>query len=351
MGMIMGPLMIDLQGRTLAPEERELLRHPWVGGVILFSRNYESPGQIEALISKIHALKAPRLLVAVDHEGGRVQRFRDGFTSLPPMRLLGKSYDRDPKQARRLAAMAGWLMAAELRAVGVDFSFAPVLDLDQGVSAVIGDRAFHSEPEAVIALARAYVRGMAWAGMAAVGKHFPGHGSVAADSHLDLPVDERRWQQIEDKDLLPFAQLVNSGLAAIMPAHVLYRSADSLPAGFSRFWLETVLRGQLGFQGAIISDDLSMAGAGGAGEMGQRVQAALKAGCDMALICNSPHGYASLLDGADIQPSPAASARLFRLYGRYPVTRPGLYQNPAWQKAAQTVTAYLRSWEGGCRED
>lgn len=340
--MTIGPLMIDLKGMTLDPEERELLRHPWVGGVILFSRNYESPEQIAALIDSLHVLKEPRLLVAVDHEGGRVQRFREGFTSLPPVRLLGQIYDRDPPQARRLAAITGWLMAVELRAVGVDFSFAPVLDLDQEVSRVIGDRAFHSEPDVVIALARAYVRGMAWAGMAAVGKHFPGHGSVAADSHVALPVDERPWQQIRERDLLPFERLIGAGLLAIMPAHVRYASVDPLPAGFSPFWLETVLRGQLGFQGAIISDDLGMAGAAGVGGMSERVRAALSAGCDMALVCNDPGSYAPLLDELEVDHPPGTPARLLRLYGRYPLTRSQLSRNSAWQRAVGAVAASAR---------
>jgi beta-N-acetylhexosaminidase len=348
---IIGPLMIGLKGKVLNSEERELLVHPLVGGVILFTRNYESPEQIESLISSIHALKEPRLLVAVDHEGGRVQRFRDGFTPLPPVRILGKIYDRDPKYACRLAAITGWLMAVELQAVGVDFSFAPVLDLDQGVSAVIGDRAFHSEPDAVIALASAYIRGMAQARMVAVGKHFPGHGSVAVDSHVALPVDERPWQQIQFKDLLPFERMIVLGLPGIMPAHVLYSSMDSLPAGFSRFWLKDVLRGQLGFQGAVISDDLSMAGAAVAGEISERARAALEAGCDMALVCNDPHSYAPLLDDLEIYSNSSASARLFRLYGRHPLRRTQLHQHLAWQRSVQAVTAYARSWQEDYRED
>ncbi|ADJ27847.1 beta-N-acetylhexosaminidase [Nitrosococcus watsonii] len=338
--MTLGPLMVDLKGVTLDSEERAWLGHPWVGGVILFSRNYESPEQIAALIKAIHALKKPRLLVAVDHEGGRVQRFRDGFTLLPSASLLGKLYDRDQRQAQRLAMTTGWLMAVELRAIGVDVSFAPVLDLAQGVSAVIGDRAFHAEPDAVIALARAYIRGMAWAGMAAVGKHFPGHGSVVADSHTVLPVDERPWRQIRERDLLPFEYLVKAGLPAVMPAHVCYASVDARPAGFSPFWLETVLRGQLGFQGAIISDDLSMAGAAEVGNMSARVRTVLGAGCDMALVCNDPDGYALLLDELNGDPYPQIPARLLRLYGRYPLTRSRLYRSPAWQKAVRTLAAY-----------
>jgi beta-N-acetylhexosaminidase len=332
--------MIDLKGIELQPEERELLRHPLLGGVILFARNYQSPTQIASLTRTIHGLRTPPLLVAVDHEGGQVQRFRQGFTRLPPARALGKLYDCNPAQARRLARHAGWLMAAELRAVGMDFSFAPVLDLERGVSTVIGDRAFHPAPKAVIALARAYIRGMSWAGMAAVGKHFPGHGSVAADSHVSVPVDGRDWRVIQGTDLMPFAQMVRFGLPALMPAHVIYSAVDSLPAGFSRFWLQEVLRGQLGFEGAIISDDLSMSGAGVVGGLSERVNAALSAGCDIALVCNGA-SYPALLEDLHVPNNPLVHTRLLRLQGRPPRRHAPLHQNPAWQKAVRAVTAEL----------
>lgn len=288
--------MLDLAGAALTGEERERLLHPLTGGVILFTRNFSSIAQLKALVEEIHSLREPRLLVATDQEGGRVQRFREDFTQLPPARQLGRIYDRDRGRALHLAEISGWLMAAELRAVGIDFSFAPVLDLDHGVSGVIGDRAFHGDPQAVAELAYHYMLGMRDAGMAAVGKHFPGHGGVEADSHTALPVDDRPKNAIFDRDLCPFEYLIRRGLEGVMPAHVVYREADLNPAGFSAYWLRDVLRGQLQFDGVIFSDDLHMAAAETAGGYGRRAEVALMAGCDVALICNCAEGAAELLD-------------------------------------------------------
>jgi len=335
--MSLGPLMLDLAGTALSGVERERLRHPLVGGVILFSRNYESPAQIEMLVREIHDLREPQLLVAVDHEGGRVQRFRDGFTILPPAANLGALYDENRQRAKHLAEVSGWLMARELRAVGIDFSFAPVLDLNRGISQVIGDRAFHSDPEAVASIAHAYITGMSRAGMAATGKHFPGHGGVEADSHVAIPRDERAFADIYAEDVLPFARMVHSGLAGIMPAHVVYPEVDAQPAGFSRFWLQEVLRRRLEFQGVIFSDDLSMEGAKGAGGIVERARAALAAGCDMVLVCGDPQGADRVLDGLGSCDEPVSHLRLARMHGRHPVNRKELAADAAYQQALRMV--------------
>jgi beta-N-acetylhexosaminidase len=336
--MSLGPVMLDVQGLELLPEERERLKHPLVGGVILFSRNYQSPEQVEALVRDIHAQREPQLLVAVDHEGGRVQRFRDGFTVLPPIRELGRIHDENPKRARRLAETSGWLMATELRAIGVDFSFAPVLDLDRGVSRVIGDRAFHSHPETVADLAHAYMVGMHQAGMAAVGKHFPGHGAVEADSHLALPVDGRKLVDIQAEDMVPFERMIHYGLEGIMPAHVVFSRVDSLPAGFSSIWLRRILREQLGFQGVIFSDDLSMEGAKVAGDVVARAKMALSAGCDMVLVCNDTKAADQVLTGLGTHDDPVSHLRLVRMHGRENPTRTQLAQDQSYRDAVRAVT-------------
>lgn len=336
--MGLGPVMLDVAGTRLTPEDEARLRHPLVGGVILFARNYESPAQLSELTAAIHALRTPTLLIAVDHEGGRVQRFREGFTKLPPMRELGKLWDTQPKRARHLAQEVGFVMASELRAHGVDFSFAPVLDVDHGASNVIGDRAFHAKPQAIAELAHSLLQGMKQGGMSAVGKHFPGHGFVCADSHVEIPLDERGFTDIELCDLIPFRQMVQFGLTAVMPAHVIYPKVDDKPAGFSKVWLQDILRGELGFEGCIFSDDLAMEGATVAGGIVQRAEAALNAGCDMVLICNRPDLADELLARLKWEMPAVSRARLARMRGHpHPRSRAELREDVRFIKALHDI--------------
>lgn len=339
-----GQLMFDIAGLTLSDEDRELLAQPELGGLILFSRNYQSPAQLVSLIKEIRAIKKD-CLISVDHEGGRVQRFRTEFTHLPAMAKLGGLYHSDPERALDLARECGWLMAAELRCCDVDFSFAPVLDRDYGISAVIGDRAFSSEPEVLIQLAQAFTEGMREAGMAATGKHFPGHGAVAADSHVAIPVDPRDEADVFQNDILVFDALIRGGLEAIMPAHVIYSAVDSHPAGFSDYWLKQVLRQKLGFDGVIFSDDLSMEGASTAGTFAQRAEAALVAGCDMVLVCNHRAGakdvLAHLQSRNDTTPL-AVNRRLRRMLGKPCADKQTLVQlqaSPRATKVRQMISA------------
>jgi beta-N-acetylhexosaminidase len=313
--MTLGPLMLDVAGTELTDDDRRRLSHPLVGGVILFSRNFRDPAQLAALTTEIHALKPAPLLIGADQEGGRVQRFREGFTRLPPMRTFGEIWNEHPQRARELARETGFVLASELRAHGVDFSFAPVLDLDYGASSVIGDRAFHADPHAVFQLGQAVMLGMKDAGMAACGKHFPGHGFVKADSHVAIPVDERTLADMAITDLVPFRLMIEAGLAAVMPAHVIYPKVDDRPAGFSKVWLQKLLRHQLGFDGAIFSDDLCMEAAAVAGGVVERVAAALAAGCDMALVCNRPDLADEVLANLKVDWPAPARARLARMHG------------------------------------
>ncbi|MBX9905280.1 MAG: beta-N-acetylhexosaminidase [Burkholderiales bacterium] len=312
----LGPVMLDVAGTTLTGEDRQRLQHPLVGGVILFARNFESCAQLARLTAEIHALRSPPLIIAVDHEGGRVQRFREGFTQLPPMRELGLVWDRDRRKAVALAQSLGFVLAAELRVHGVDLSFTPVLDVDYGNSSVIGDRAFHASPEAIAELAIGLMHGLRDGGMAAVGKHFPGHGHVRADSHHEVPVDERALEDIENEDLIPFRRMIDAGMGGIMPAHVIYPKVDAAPAGFSEIWIKRILRGELGFNGVIFSDDLSMEGASVAGGVVDRAMAALQAGCDMVLVCNNPQSADELLAGLHYTMPAVALARMARIHGR-----------------------------------
>lgn len=344
--MSLGPVMIDLQGTSIRPEELKRLKHPLVGGVILFTRNYQSPEQLAALVSEIHLVRQPQLLVAVDHEGGRVQRFRDGFTRLPPAAVIGAVYQRDKRRARHLAELCGWVMASELRAVGVDFSFAPVLDLDYGVSSVIGDRAWHRDPQVVADLCHSYMLGMHKAGMAATGKHFPGHGYVNADSHHELPIDDRRLEDIMAEDVLAFERMIHYGLAAVMPAHVIYSKVDKHTAGFSSYWLQDILRKRLGFQGVIFSDDLSMEAAGVAGGHLDRAKAALAAGCDMLLVCNNPEAAEQVLAGLGVSADPVSRSRLARMHGRHAISHSELLHSPQWKDAVHELAALGNAEQG-----
>ncbi len=312
----LGPVMLDVAGTELTADDRKRLAHPLTGGVILFSRNYEDSRQLTQLTREIHALRSPSLIIAVDHEGGRVQRFREGFTAIPAMRELGLAWNAGAQQARQITQAVGFVLSSELRAHGIDITFAPVLDVDYGSSSVIGDRAFHSDGRIVAELARALIQGFKQAGMTGVGKHFPGHGHVRADSHLEVPVDERAYTEIEASDLVPFRRLIGAGLGGIMPAHVIYPSVDDRPAGFSPVWLKQILRGELGFDGIVFSDDLNMEGASVAGGFVERARIALDAGCDMVIICNNAPAVDELY-GAFNYLMPAVSlARLGRMHGR-----------------------------------
>lgn len=347
--MSLGPVMLDIEGTELNENDIRRLQHPLVGGIILFTRNYQSPEQLKALTTAIHKVRQPPLLIAVDHEGGRVQRFREGFTRIPPMRELGKVWDHNPRKARQLAEEAGWILAAELRAHGVDFSFTPVLDIDYGNSGVIGDRAFHRNTQAIAELANSLMHGLRKGGMAGVGKHFPGHGFVAADSHVAIPVDEREFDRIAEEDLQPFRRMIDDGLAAIMPAHVIYPQVDDKPAGFSERWLQKVLRQRLGFNGVIFSDDLSMEGAVVAGDVTQRALAALHAGCDMVLLCNRPDLADELLHNLKWDISAVSLARLARMHGKlHPPTMVALHENAEFVRALHALSG-LGMEEGALR--
>ena len=312
---VIGPVMADIAGLALTAEDREVLRHPLVGGLILFARNYSDPKQLKALCAEVLKLKRPRLLLAVDHEGGRVQRFRVGFTRIPAMRTLGRLYEEDRRKALADARRWGRTIGKELGAYGIDLCFAPVLDRDTEQSRVIGDRAFSSDTGAIVVLARAFSRGLSAAGLAATGKHFPGHGAVAADSHHELPVDRRAWDEIAATDLVPFAEL-GADLPSLMLAHVRYSAVDAAPASLSRHWIQDVLRKRMKYDGALFCDDLSMGGAAAAGGPLERARQALAAGCDMLLVCNDRPGLIEVLGGLKAGARAAADRRLRKLYRR-----------------------------------
>ena len=337
----LGAVIADVDGLHLNDSDRTRLMHPQLGGVILFARHYESVAQLCALTAEIRALRGADFIIAVDHEGGRVQRFRDGFTAIPPMRRLGEMWEKDEDVALKLAKDCGFVLAAELRACGVNLSFTPVLDLDYGESGVIGDRAFHRDAPIVSALAAALQRGLAEGGLASCGKHFPGHGFIRADSHHEVPIDEREFALIEAEDMLPYKQLIAAGLSSVMPAHVIYPKVDAQPAGFSRKWISDILRGKYRFEGVIFSDDLSMEGASVAGGYDARAEAALSAGCDMVLVCNDPVNADVVLDGlAKRGTAPVAAARLAHLRKAAPAaSRDGLAKLPRYQAASTALKA------------
>jgi beta-N-acetylhexosaminidase len=335
-------LMIGLAGTALAPSEHAWLTAPGVSGVILFARNFESRDQLMALVDAIRDIGGDDMLIAVDQEGGPVQRFREGYTRLPPLSTIGAEYARDPENAIRLAEEHAWVMSSELRASGVDFSFAPVVDLARG-NAAIGARAFHADPAVAAELAQAYVRGMHLGGMAAVLKHFPGHGSVAVDTHKATAIDPRPLDEIRRDDLVPFAEGIAAHAEAVMIAHVIYPEVDAQPAGFSRRWIGEILRGELGFNGAVISDDISMAAAGAAGGAAERVRAHLDAGCDLVLAC-FPNVVEEAIAAVQARAA-AAPERLAALRGAVASTWEGLLDNPQRDRFIARVTA-LNAVEG-----
>jgi len=333
--------MLDIDGHTLSLADREILREPAVGGVILFTRNYASSSQLSDLVAAIRAVRTPPLLVAVDHEGGRVQRFREGFTAIPPMRDLGRQYDSDADAAKSLAKTAGWLVASELRAVDIDLSFSPCVDLDWGVSEIIGNRAFHRSPNVVADLASEFCRGLREGGMASVAKHFPGHGAVVPDSHEQLPVDRRSYGDLLD-DMRPYERLIgNRRLAGVMLAHIVYAELDAIPAGFSAYWIQNQLRSQLGYDGAVFCDDLSMKATRQFGSMTKRAQLALEAGCDMVLICNDRPAAQSAVAALRDYSNPLSLVRLARLHGTGQVLHETLRASDEWQSATEQLAGVL----------
>ena len=335
-----GPVVVDVQGTAMTREEEDRLRHPLVGGVILFARNFTSRKQLTKLTRRIHKVRNT-LLIAVDHEGGRVQRFReDGFTALPAMGQLGELWMQDAMAAMRTATDVGLVLAAELRACGVDLSFTPVLDLDYGRSQVIGNRSFHRDPRVVAMLARAVAQGLAQAGMSACGKHFPGHGYVQADSHHDIARDSRTLARILNEDAAPYQWLGDGVIPSVMPAHVIYTKVDASPAGFSRRWIQDILRDKLSYDGVVFSDDLTMEGAAVAGGIVERAEAALAAGCDMVLVCNRPDLADELLAGLSTTHDAESPRRIARLMPRVPALGwKTLQADLAYQRARERVLA------------
>lgn len=329
-----GPIMIDLEGLNMSASEKDKINHPNAGAVILFKRNFSNPQQVIQLIKQIRAARNGPILIAVDQEGGSVQRFQNGCTPLPS----ASSYEAKGKQSVKLATLAGWLMASELLALGIDFSFAPVLDVDCGISEIIADRSFSKNPLIAATLAGAFRQGMRQAGMAATGKHFPGHGAVSVDSHLDLPVDARCLNSIRQKDLIPFERLIADGIEAIMPAHIIYEQVCSQPAGFSKIWITKILRKEFNFNGVVFSDDLSMEGASYVGDYPRRVKLAMTAGCDMVLVCNNPEAATQVLNAMPIQNNSIRQHRLISMQGKRSIDWQQLQHAKHWQQASKTIS-------------
>lgn len=339
---MVAPVMLDIAGSMPTRKECDTIAHSLVGGVILFSRNYENLQQLRELTQALQSIKAD-LIIAVDHEGGRVQRFREGFTAIPPMRKLGELYDEDSTAALETARAMGFVLAWELVREGINLSFTPVLDLDYGQSSVIGNRAFHRDPVIVSSLCASFMAGLHRAGLPAVGKHFPGHGFVAADSHLDLPVDERSYDELAREDLIPYEQLIPLGLDAVMPAHVVYPGMDTLPAGFSSYWLQDVLRQRYAFRGVIFSDDLSMEGAVASGPPVERARLALQAGCDMVLVCNHPVAAQEILQGMNPDWCNQLSTHRIRQMMAHP--KPSLEQGQLeWEASWKQLSSRFSAW-------
>ena len=338
----LGPLMVDVEGVVLTDEDKHVLLNPLIGGVILFTRNYQNKSQLKALVAEIKDLRDSKLIIAVDHEGGRVQRFREEFTSLPAVAKICTQETVEESHIE-LAKQHAWLMAAEVLECGIDISFAPVIDLDWKMSEVIGDRALHQHPKAVATLAGAYIDGMHTAGMAATGKHFPGHGSVEADSHVALPIDRRPIEAIRN-DISPYRPLIQNGLEAVMMAHVIYNKLNRLPAGFSEYWIQSELRGRLNFNGVVFTDDLSMKAADVVGDMQERVNLALYAGCDMALVCNDRAAVLNLIENLSDKvwrnhSDEIIQNRLKTLYAKPSFDTQKLQSSAQWQAAVESVTA------------